>query len=406
MLKALVRWSNGIAIRYGDTKMLFDPVESDPLFPDLFISDAHYEHSRGFQFPVQKKYSTKETREIYEVDTSHKVGNWEPVRLGRRMKLGEVEVEAHAAGHHLGAVQFEVITAESNLVYAGRINFVDTLMASAAEVAPCDLLILETTFASPSQSLPPRESTVARIVRWALECVKDRRIPAFLTDHIGNAQELVRIFNTWTELPVIVHPRIARISRVYEAGGVALRYVDASTAESQSLIENAECVVIVPRGFDASRFGDFRTAQVSGWTARADEESGELFRLSDRADFNQLLRFVEEARPKTVFTFRGASRIFAQTLSKKLGITASELVTGTSLQKPLKPKLDEKRIAACQDAFEKFIQIQAFTYERADLLALAAKEGFKVPEIEEALSRLIKTGFLNYSELVDGYRLN
>jgi putative mRNA 3-end processing factor len=386
--------------------MLFDPIESDPMVPDLFISHAHYDHSRGFQFPTQKKYSTKETRDIHEVDAGRKVGNWQQVRLGHRLKLGEVEVEAHDAGHILGAVQYEVITPEGSLVYASHINFVDTLLSHAAEVAPCDLLIVETTLASPSQVLPPRESTIADMVKWALECIRERRIPTFVTDPVGNAQELVRIFNAWTELPVIVHPRIARIGKVYENNGVGLRYTDASTAESQSLIENARCVVIVPRGFDASRFGDFRIANVSGWTSRLEEGGvGKVFRLSDQADFNQLLRFVQEARPRSVLTFRGASKIFAQMVSRKLAVTASELATDITRPKPSKIKIDEKRVGRCQDLLQKSIQISDFTYEKRDLLALGMKEGFNGREIEEALLRLVKSGALNYSELVDGYRL-
>ena len=404
-MKALVRWSDGVAIRYGETKLLFDPIESDPMMPDLFLTHAHYDHSRGFQFPTQKKYSTKETREIYEVDTGRRVGNWQQVRLGRRLKLGDLEVEAHDAGHALGGVQYEVITPEGNVVYASHINFVDTLLLHAAEVAPCDVLVVETTLASPSQVLPPREATVAAIVKWALECIRERRVPAFSTDPIGNAQELVKVFNTWTNLPVIVHPRIARTNKVYENSGLALNYTDASTIEAQNLIENARCVVIVPRGFDATRFGDFRIAIVSGWPDRTAGGIGKAFQLSDQADFNQLLRFVQEARPKTVLTLRGASKIFAQIVSKKLGVTASELAANIGNPKLSKIKLDEKRIAKCQDVLQKFIQIHDFTYEKRDVFALGMKGGFKGPEIEEALLRLVKSGVLTYSDLVDGYRL-
>jgi putative mRNA 3-end processing factor len=405
-LKPLVRWSDGVAVRYGETKLLFDPVESDPIIPDLFVTHAHYDHSRGFQFPTQTKHSTKETREIYEVDSGRRVGNWQQTRLGRRLKLGDLEVEAHHAGHALGGVQYEVITPEGNVVYASHINFADTLLLHAAEVAPCDVLIVETTLASPSQALPPREATVAAIVKWALECIGERRVPAFATDPIGNAQELVKVFNTWTKLPVIVHPRVARINKVYENSGLALNYTDASTVEAQNLIENTRCVVIVPRGFDATRFGDFRIANVSGWADRASGGVGKAFQLSDQADFNQLLRFVEEARPKTVLTFRGASWIFAQMVSRKLGVTASELVANIRKPKSSEAELDEKRIAKCQDVLQNFIQIQEFTYEKRDVLALGMKEGFKGPEIEEALLRLVKSGVLNYSELVDGYRLS
>jgi putative mRNA 3-end processing factor len=385
---------------------MFDPVESDPIIPHLFISHAHYDHSRGFQFPTQTKYSTKETHELYEVDSARKVGNWQQVRLGRRLKLDEVEVEAHDAGHVLGSAQFEVITPEGNLVYASHINFVDTLLSHAAEVAPCDVLILETSFASPSQALPPRESTVAQMVKWALECVGERRIPTFITDPIGNAQELIRIFNTWTELRVIVHPRIARSSKVYEDNGIGLRYTDASTEESQSLIENAKCIVIAPRGFDATRFGDFRVANVSGWKSRVEDSATTDFRLGDQADFDQLLRFVEEARPKNVLTFRGASKVFAQVVSRKLGFPANELVANTSRPKPPTAKLDEMRVAKCGDLLQRLVETPGFTYQKQDLLAIGMREGFRGPEIEEALLRLVKTGALTYSELLEGYRLS
>ncbi len=385
--------------------MLFDPLESDPMVQDLFITHAHYDHSRGFQFPIQKKHSTLETREIYEADSGRSVGNWQQVRLGRRLKLDGVEVEAHDAGHVLGSAQYEIITGEGNVVYASHINFVDTLLSHSAEVAPCDLLILETTSASPSQALPPRESVVAQMVKWALECVKERRIPAFMTEPIGNAQEIVRIFNTWTELPVIVHPRIARVNKIYENNGVALRYADASADEAQKLIENAKCVVVVPRGFDVSRFGDFKIASVSGWKSKLEGEDETFFQLSDHADFNQLLRFVQEARPKTVLTFRGASKIFAEIVSRKLGITARELASNITSPKPSRIKLDDKRIAKCQDVILKFIEVPDYTYEKRDLVALGIKEGFSVSEIEEALLRLVKDDVLNYSGLVDGYKL-
>ncbi len=404
-LKTLVRWSNGIVVRHEDVKMLFDPFESDPAVPDLFITHAHYDHSRGFQFPIQKKYSTQETRELYEADSGRTVGNWQQVRLGRRLKLDGVEVEAHDAGHVLGSTQYEIITGEGNVVYASHINFVDTLLSSSAEVAPCDLLILETASASPSQALPSRESVTAQMVKWALECVKERRIPAFVTDPIGSAQEIVRIFNTWTELPVIVHPRIARVNKIYESNGIALRYANASAPEAQDIIEDAQCIVIVPRGFDASRFGDFRIANVSGWKSKVEVEAEKYFQLSNQADFNQLLQFVQETMPKTVLTFRGASKVFADVISRRLGITARELAANITRPKPSEIKLDERKIAKCQEIILQFVQVSDYTYEKRELVGLGFREGFTAPDIEEALLRLVKSEILNYSELLDGYKL-
>ena len=405
-LKPLIRWSDGVAIRYGETRLHLDPLDSDPTIPNLFITHAHYDHSKGFQFPLQKKYSTKETNELYEADTGRKAGNWEPIRVGRRVKLGEVEVEAHDAGHVLGLVQYEIITPDEIVVYASHINFTDTLVSKAAEVAPCDTLILEATFPAASQTLPPRESVVADIVKWALECVGERRVPTFATDPIGNAQELVRVFNTWTELPVIVHPRIARIAQVYANNGIGLRFVDAATEEARSLIEDAKCVVIIPKRFDATRYGEFRVAHVTSWPTAAERAAGKVFTLSEQADLDQLLRFVKEARPKTVFTFRGGSKLLAELVSKRFGMLGRALVAEVQRAKPAEPKLDEERVGACEDYLLKVIQVPDYTYEKAELLARVFEAGFKLQEVEEALNRLTRKSLLRYSEVTGGYSLS
>jgi hypothetical protein len=52
------------------------------------------------------------------------------------------------------------------------------------------------------------------------------------------------------------------------------------------------------------------------------------------------------------------------------------------------------------------MDILDFTYEKEDLLNLGMRQGFKGSEIEEALERFIKSGGLEYSQLVDGYRLS
>jgi putative mRNA 3-end processing factor len=305
----------------------------------------------------------------------------------------------------LVCVQYEIITPDENVVYASHINFTDTLVSKAAEVAPCDTLILEATFPAASQTLPPRESVVAEMVKWALECVAERRVPTFATDPLGNAQELVRVFNTWTELPAIVHPRIARVNQVYANNEIGLRFVDAGTEEAQSLIGDAKCVVIIPKRFDATRYGEFRVAYVTGWPTRAERAAGKVFTLSDQADLDQLLQFVKEARPKTVYTFRGGSNVVAELVSKRFGMVGRALSAEVLRPKPAQPKLDEERVGGCEDFILTLVQIPNFAYEKGRLVAPALKEGFKLQEVEEALNRLTRKSALRYSEVTGGYSL-
>ena len=397
-----MRWSDGTFIRWNETKLLFDPLESDTAVSDVFISHAHYDHARAFDFPVQKKYSTKETKEIYESDSNKRIGNWQEVRFGRRLKLEQVEVEAHNSGHVLGSAEYQIITPEGTVVYASHLNFRDTLLLRAADVVPCDLLVMEAPYASSPASTAERQSVIAGIVTWALECIKKNRVPSFETDTIGTAQELVRVFNTWTKMPVIVHPRIARINRVYESSGVGLQYLDASTEEAARMIEKSECIVIVPRRFDTSRYGNFRTAYVSSSPKVTTEES-EFFQLSDEADLNQLLEYVQEARPKAVLTFYGASRLFAEMVSKRFKIPARSLEAKRTPRKRESRTLDEVRLARCQELLLKSFEIPGYTYDKRDLITLAMKDGYRNEEAEEALIRMTRNGVLNYVSIVDGY---
>ena len=326
--------------------------------------------------------------------------------MGHRLQLGGLEVEAHDAGHVLGSVQYEIIMRDENLVYASHLNFTDTLISKAAEVAPCDALTLEATYRASSQALPPRESVMADIVKWALDCVHEHRIPTFATEPLGMAQELVRVFNAWTELSVIVHPRIARISQVYCNNGVGLTYVDAGSASAQALVEDGKCVVIIPRRFDVAQYGEFRLAYVTPWPTRAEKAAGNVFLLSEQADLEQLLLFVKEARPKVVLTFGGASRVLGEVVSKRLNTVGRVLQSGIEQPKPANPSFDEKSLGTCEDYIIGLVQVQNLTYERRELVARAVSEGFKLQLVEEALNRLTKKNSLRYSRATDGYSLS
>ena len=236
--------------------------------------------------------------------------------------------------------------------------------------------------------------------------MREKRIPALAVDPVGNAQELTKVFNVWTELPVVVHPQIARVNGIYESNGLALRYVDASTPAAEELVGQGQCVVLIPRRFDASRFGDFRVAYVTAWPSLAQSSAGKVFPLSDQADLDNLLRFVQETRAKTVLTFRGGSNVLAELVTKRFGVIGQELPNvASSPRQPVLTKVDPERVSECEDILQSVVQVQDFTYEKRDLLAAGLKEGFKPHEVEQALTGLTQKGVLRYSSATDGYSL-
>ncbi len=321
-----MKWANGVAVEYSGTRVILDPQVNSSEYPNVFITHAHYDHAKGFHFPNQTKFSTKETYDLVRAIKKKSIRNWNPVLYGRKVKIDDLEIKPHNAGHVLGSVQYEVISPEGNLVYTGDLNFVDTLTMKAAEACPCDILVIETTFGSPGFVLPPKERIYVEIAQWAFDSIKSQKTPAFQTDSIGNAQELIRIFNTLTTFSVITHWKVTRINKVYESYGHALNYLDAGAEEASELASSCKRVFIAPKRLNLSGNSDFNVAYVSGWASRL-KGGRKPFLLSDHADFSHLLQFVKECGPKMVLTCHGGrfNEIFAKYVTEKLGIEARPL---------------------------------------------------------------------------------
>ncbi len=197
----------------------------------------------------------------------------------------------------------------------------------AAEPVECDILVVETTFASPLFSFPSRREVALDMVKWAVFDVIPRgRTPAFRTDPIGNAQEIISIFNRYTNLPVLTLGSVTRASDVYKAYGFKLEYIDARSDEGEELLEDGRCILIAPKGSKLSS-ERLEPALASGWAAIMRGRRGKSFPLSDHSDFKGILRFIRGCRPKKVLTFHGTalSRGFPEYLRRKLGIEAHPL---------------------------------------------------------------------------------
>jgi len=318
-----VKWDGGISVQCGDFHAIFDPQGRGGGCSRAFVTHAHLDHAGAFGMPYLAKYSSGETRDLAGIYGGG-ASNWEPVHLGGRVTVDGVQVVAHNSGHVLGAYMYEVVAPEGSVVYTGDLNFLDTKTMEAAEVVPCDILVLEATFGSPGFVFPPEDRVAAEMVRWAVNSLRRGKIPAFQTDPLGNAQEVIHIFNELTRIPVTTHRQVTMISKVYEAYGHRLEYLDASSEEATGVTSSGECIFVSPKGLNLSRYPDFDPALVSGWAVWA---GGGAFALSDHADFPHILQFVEACSPKTVLTCHGGrfEKTLARHIENELGIDARPL---------------------------------------------------------------------------------
>ncbi len=232
------------------------------------------------------------------------------------------------------------------------------------------------------------------MVKWAtMEAIPSGRIPAIKTDSIGNAQEVISLFNRMTKLPVVTSRSATRVSDVYRRYGHGLDYVDADSPEGQELLESGRCVLVAPKG--ARLDGEsIDSALASGWAVLW-KRRGRAFALSDHADFRELVGFIRRCHPKRVFTFHGGpmTRGFADYVRKRLGIDAKRL-TGREEALMGTVSRGEMRMKACYDQLMRTVRIPGFEYNSPWLVKEMSKRGFTRSETEAALQYLMERGVL------------
>ena len=164
----------------------------------------------------------------------------------------------------------------------------------------------------------------ADIVRWSVTELEDEKIPSFQVYSSGKPQELVRLFNVYTKIPVVCSPTIARANQVHVDNSVKLAYYDSSTPEGKRLMKKGKCVYIATGGGERSPKNASR-AVTTGWALRQAFRRFASFPLSSHADYSQLMQFVKEVNPKRVYIFTGYTDILASQIERKLGIRAGPL---------------------------------------------------------------------------------
>jgi len=240
--------------------------------------------------------------------------------------LGELTLELFAAGHVLGSAQIRVTRGGAALGYTGDLCTEPTHAAERADVMPCDVLVLESTFGHPRYVFPPKHETLAQVRRFADDALSDGKTPVLLGYALGKAQEILKFLSD-AGYRCAAHPVVHAVNRVYESHGVALPNVRALPPEGPDPCE----VVVAPPHLSRSPamrgVRRRRTAILTGWAV----DGGRFFRgadaafpLSDHADFPSLVGYAKATGASRVFTVHGHADALAQALRKE-GLRAEPL---------------------------------------------------------------------------------
>ncbi|MEM0349038.1 MAG: MBL fold metallo-hydrolase [Candidatus Caldarchaeum sp.] len=279
-----------------------------------FVSHAHSDHVATGRNIIATRETISLIRKVWQIPAGYR-----PIRYREAIRLSDsVSVQAFNSGHVLGSAMFRLDVGGETLVYTGDINTVQTLTTIPAEPVDADILVIETTYGHPDYVFPPRHETMAWILKWVSKTLAEGDLPAFKAYSIGKSQELIKLFNTYTSLPVVVGKTVANASNTYVENGVKLDFMRSGTREAVEVLGGGEAVYIDSQARGVPVHRRVRWATVTGWAVRGCPEGFDAaFPLSSHADYRGLLNYVEENRPKKVYTIHGFSQLFANMLRRQ-----------------------------------------------------------------------------------------
>jgi len=262
------------------------------------------------------------------------------VPFGQEKDVRGMCVTLFPAGHIFGSAQFFLRTPRDSLLYTGDFKLRRGQSAEPAEWTAADTLIMETTYGLPRYRLPPTEEVITQIVAFCRDAIDNNEVPVLLGYSLGKAQEILCAL-AGADLTPMLHGAVYEMTRIYQQFGH--EFCDYVRYRPN---EVAGKVLICPPSANRSRMLERiprkRVAMISGWAVEPNAiyryQVDAAFPLSDHADYDDLLRYVNLVKPKRVLTLHGFAAQFATDLRGR-GIEAwalteenqMELTFGTSL---------------------------------------------------------------------------
>ncbi|MCC7552855.1 MBL fold metallo-hydrolase [Candidatus Micrarchaeota archaeon] len=277
----------------------------------LYLSHAHSDHLRS----PRKKKGVIVSKESYEL------ANWkekyDPIIINPK------GIKLLNAGHILGSTQLMADTNEGRLIYTGDFKLRDGLTTKKAEVKECDTLIIESTYAQPGISFPEYESVYYEIYNWVRK--NKQSILLFGGYSLGKSQEIIKILNTYCNITPIVDKKVDQYCRIYEKYGIKLDRLLIGTNEANEVMRDS-FVAVMPQRIVNRRFAyklsfaynrEVLCAVASGQILMRPMSVDKGFLLSDHADFNDILTYIEQAKPKQIFCAHGNEYLLSNELRKR-----------------------------------------------------------------------------------------
>jgi putative mRNA 3-end processing factor len=289
---AIERSSNGLFFRPGG--FYLDPKKR---VEKAVISHGHADHALATNGHV---WCTPGTAAIMRARYGDRLrSKLTVVPFGEPFEINGVSVCFYGAGHVLGSAQTLIEHEGIKYCYTGDFKTKPDDSCEPFQVIKCDVLITETTFADPTYVHPEDQLELNQL---------DRYLPfnwVVGAYSLGKAQRITSLLSKrFPERKIMVHAEPAVFHKVYEHHGYNLGTWEHY--DRHELKADAKFILIVPPKVLSSYHGKpgMVTMFATGWL-RPYIRSTHHLRISDHADWNELLNLIDSCGAKAIMTVHG-----------------------------------------------------------------------------------------------------
>lgn len=278
----------------------------DPMrpVPRALITHGHSDHARPGHGAVM---ATRQTLDIMAIRYGEDFSASRQI-ADAPMRIGDVTVSFHPAGHVLGSAQILIAPDRGpRILISGDYCRTPNPVCQPWEAVACDIFITEATFGLPVFRHPDPGAEAGRLVASIAEFPDRPHIVGVYA--LGKAQRVISLARmAGHDAPIAIHGALKRLCDYHVQQGIDLGPLVPATEPGA-----ARLVLAPPSAFASpwvQRFRDPVLSYASGWMtvrARARQRGIELpLVISDHVDWPQLTTTIRELAPQEVWITHGA----------------------------------------------------------------------------------------------------
>lgn len=314
---------NGIKVTNSTFEFSIDPIKARETSDINFVTHAHRDHINITKKTCDKNYiTTKTTADV--MNTYFGNFNNDIVGYNDKIKIDDVTFEFKNSGHVAGSYLLNIYN-DQKVTVTGDINNVDTILTNAIEPEDTDILLIESTYGKEGATFPKRKESYEAFIKWLTLSIINNKLPVIQAYSFGKAQEIIGLINRSFDFNIGVTESAFDITNAHTKNHIKLKnyfLLNGNIKDMDVLIlPNSNMSKEMMQGLEYSAKKSLTFASVTGH----DFAFGKNFKISDHADCQGLLDFVEASNPKQVYTYHGHDKELANLIEKKLKIPAAPL---------------------------------------------------------------------------------